>query len=360
MEQLRVGVIGCGYWGPNLIRNLVSLPSSDVIAVADLNSKRLQHMKDLYPQLVTVHDYCQLFSMDLDAVVISTPPATHFRIAKECLEQDLHCLVEKPLTLSSNEALELTKLAKARSLKLMVGHTFEYNPAVRMLKDIVDSGELGEIYYINTVRVNLGLFQLNLNVLWDLAPHDISILHYVLGQKPTSIHAHGEACILDGKHDIAYLYMQFPSDVIAHTHVSWLDPNKVRRITVVGSKKMLVYDDVENVEKIKIYDKGVEAPPYTDTFGDFHFSYRYGDVTIPYIRFTEPLTIECQHFVDSIINDAEPQSNGESGLDVVRVLEAAQRSLESAGTVQQIRYAGEGDSVLVPTFSEKLTKVASC
>lgn len=317
-------------------------------------------MKSLYPQLLTVHDYCQFFSMDLDAVIISTPPATHYRIAKECLEQGLHCLVEKPLTLSSFDALDLVKIAKERSLKLMTGHTFEYNPAVRMLKDIVDSGELGEIYYINTVRVNLGLFQLNLNVLWDLAPHDISILHYVLGERPTSVYAHGEDCIIDGKHDVAYLYMQFPSDVIAHAHVSWLDPNKVRRTTVVGSKKMLVYDDVENVEKIKIYDKGVEAPPYTDTFGDFNFSYRYGDVTIPYIRFTEPLTIECQHFIDSIMHDTEPQSNGESGLDVVRVLEAAQRSLESGGTSQQIQYVGAGDSIVVPTFSEKLAKVASC
>jgi hypothetical protein len=219
----------------------------------------------------------------------------------------------------------------------MVGHTFEYNDAVRKLKDIIASDELGKILYIDMVRVNLGLFQSDLNVLWDLAPHDISILTYILGMQPESVSAHGEACLVPGKYDIAYLNLKFPERILAHVHVSWLDPCKVRRTTVVGSKKMLVYDDLEPLEKIKIYDKGVDTPPYTDSYDDFQYSYRYGDIVIPYIQFTEPLRIECQDFLDSIEDETRsPQSSGRVGLNALRVLEAAQRSLDNYGVPEFI------------------------
>jgi predicted dehydrogenase len=336
MNALRVGVIGCGYWGPNLIRNFIELPTSDVLAVADLSEDRLAHIKSRYPGIKTTKDYRDLFAMPLDAAVVATPPDTHFRIARDCLQHDLHVLVEKPLTLNSRDAEELIEIAETRGLTLMVGHTFEYNPAVQALKEIIDSGELGRIYYVDAVRVSLGLFQRGLNVLWDLAPHDISILLYLLGRDPIFVSTQGAACIFDGKHDIAYLNLMFPGDILAHVHISWLDPCKVRRITVVGSQKMVVYDDIETLEKIKIYDKGVEPPPYTNTFGDFQCSYRYGDVVIPNIRFAEPLRVECQHFLECIVNQTKPQSCGRVGWKVIKVLEMAERSLQNGGVQETI------------------------
>ncbi len=336
MSRIKVGIIGCGYWGPNLIRNFVEIPTSDVLAVADLREERLSHIKTCYPQVMVTEDYRDLFTLGLDAAVVATPPATHFSLARDCLRRGLHVLVEKPLTLNSRRAEELIELAEAQGLILMAGHTFEYNSAVRALKRIIDSGELGQIYYVDAVRVNLGLFQPDLNVLWDLAPHDISILLYILGHAPIAASAQGLACVFDGIHDIVYLNLVFPGDVLAHLHVSWLDPCKVRRITVVGSKKMVVYDDVEPLEKIKIYDKGVEAPPYTNTFGEFQCSYRYGDVVIPNIRFVEPLRLECQHFLECVANYTKPQSCGRVGLKVVKVLEMAERSLQNGGGQETI------------------------
>jgi predicted dehydrogenase len=336
MNVLRVGVIGCGYWGPNLIRNFIELPTSNVPAVADLSEDRLAHIKSRYPGIKTIKDYRDLLAMPLDAAVVATPPDTHFRIARDCLQHDLHVLVEKPLTLNSRDAEELIEIAETRGLTLMVGHTFEYNPAVQALKEIIDSGELGRIHYVDAVRVSLGLFQRGLNVLWDLAPHDISILLYLLGRDPIFVSTRGAACIFDGKHDIAYLNLMFPGNVLAHVHISWLDPCKVRRITVVGSQKMVVYDDVETLEKIKIYDKGVETPQYTNTFGEFQCSYRYGDVVIPNIRFAEPLRIECQHFLECIVNQTKPQSCGRVGWKVVKVLEMAERSLQNGGVQETI------------------------
>ena len=336
MGEVNVGVIGCGYWGPNLIRNFVELSESNLVAVADLNAERLAHINSRYPQVTVTEDYHDLFSMKLDAVVVATPPATHFRIAKDCLQQGLHTLVEKPLTLNSQDAQDLIEIARSRDLTLMVGHTFEYNAAVRALKKIIQDGELGQILYVDAVRVNLGLFQRELDVLWDLAPHDLSILRYILGRDPISVSAQGGACIFDGIHDIAYLHLVFPDNILAHVRVSWLDPCKVRRITVVGSQKMLVYDDLENLEKIKIYDKGVQALPYTNSFGDFQCSYRYGDVVIPNIRFVEPLQLECKHFVECIVNGTEPQSSGQVGLQVVKMLEMAEQSLHNGGGQEKI------------------------
>ena len=336
MEPIKVGVIGCGYWGPNLIRNFVENRLSEVVIVADLREERLNYIKASYPQIITTQNYQDLFTLNLDAVVIATPPATHYPLSLECLQHGLHVLVEKPITINSQHAEELIEVARAKELVLMVGHTFEYNVAVHTLKNLIDSGELGQIYYVDAARLNLGLFQRDLNVLWDLAPHDISILLYILNRAPISVSAHGMPFVFEGIQDVVYMNLVFPDNILAHIHVSWLDPCKVRRITVVGSKKMVVYNDVESLEKIKIYDKGVEKPPYTNTFGDFQCSYRYGDVIIPNIRFIEPLRQECQHFLDCISNHREPQSSGQKGLEVVKVLEAAQRSLSENCIHQEV------------------------
>ncbi|MGI6209890.1 MAG: Gfo/Idh/MocA family protein [Anaerolineae bacterium] len=336
MGQVRVGVVGYGYWGPNLVRNLMELPTADLVAVADLSQERLARVRSIYPQLTVTTDYRDLVKMGLDAVVVATPPSTHYPIAKELLEQGRHVLIEKPMALCSAHAEELSELADKHDLTLMVGHTFEYNPAVRSLKQMISSGELGDIYYVDAVRVNLGLFQQGLNVLWDLAPHDVSILLYILGQEPRSVSARGRACIFRDMHDLAYVELDFPGNVLAHLHLSWLDPCKVRRLTVVGSRKMVVYDDMEPSEKIRVYDKGVEAPPYTDSYEQFRLSYRHGDVVVPSIPFSEPLKLECQHFVDCILNHCQPQSNGEVGLKVVRILELADISLRNGGTKEKV------------------------
>jgi predicted dehydrogenase len=336
MNALKVGVIGYGYWGPNLSRNFYELPSSDLVVVADMKEERLNQAKSRFPQLITKKDYRDIFDLALDAVVVSTPPATHYAITKDCLEHNLNVLVEKPMTLKSSDAEELIELAASKNLTLMVGHTFEYNSAVHALKKYIDSGELGDIYYIDAARLNLGLFQRDLNVLWDLAPHDISILLYLVGQNPISVSAQGMPCIYQNVYDVAYLNLVFPNKVSAHVHVSWLDPCKVRRITVVGSKKMIVYNDVENEQKLKIYDKGVDAPEYPNSFGEFQYSYRSGDITIPRIAFSEPLRQECQHFIDCIVNHVEPCSCGRDGLAVVKILEAAQHSLTNGQTREVI------------------------
>ncbi len=336
VEPLRIGVIGLGYWGPNLARNFFEMSATDLVAVADLDADRLHHTAKRFqvPQATT--NYRDFFDMDLDAVVISTPPVTHFSIAQDCLQHGLHTLVEKPLTLKSADAQQLIAVAEERNLKLMVGHTFEYNPAVREIRRLIETGELGDIYYIDAVRANLGLFQLNTDAMWDLAPHDISIVNYLLGGvAPRAVNALGGAFMLKhlGINDLVHIHMQYPGDVVAHIRVSWIDPNKTRTITIVGSKKMLIYDDVSTIEKIKIFDKGVDTLNYSETYEEFQCSYRYGDVTVPHIQWLEPLRVECQHFVDCIHNDWSPQSDGISGLGVVKVLEAADRSLKSRGEI---------------------------
>jgi predicted dehydrogenase len=315
----------------------VALEDAEVVVVVDKKQERLEHIQSLYPKIQVSDDHYDLFNLDLDAAVIATPPPSHYEIANDCLNNGLHTFVEKPITLNSIDCRKLVDIANQKKLTLMVGHTFEYNPAVRKVKEIIQSGELGKIYYIDAVRVNLGLFQSDLDVIWDLAPHDISILHFLLGTIPTSVQAIGEDCIFSKKNDLAYMHIQFPDNISAHLRVSWLDPQKVRQITVVGSQKMLVYNDIENIEKIKIYDKGVEKPPYTDSFAEFQCSYRYGDVVIPNIQFTEPLRVESQHFIDCIRDESmQPISSGEQGLLVVQTLEAAERSMERDGKREKI------------------------
>jgi len=330
--MLKVGVIGAGYWGPNLIRNFMQISRSTVVNVADLDLERLKHVKKLFPTINTTRGYQDIIQdPDIDIVAIATPVHTHFKFASEALAAGKNVFVEKPLTASTEEAQGLIELAEKHQKKLMVGHTFLYTAAVRKMKEVIDSGELGDIYYINSQRLNLGLFQKDINVLWDLAPHDISIILHLLGKQPLSVNAIGASHINLSMEDIALLSMQFADNLVAFIQTSWLDPDKVRRITVVGSKKMMIFDDVQPTEKIRIYDKRVEGPKHYDTFAEFQYSYKYGDIVIPKIAGSEPLSTELNHFIDCILNNEEPLSNGQNGLEVVSVLETAQKSLGKNG-----------------------------
>ncbi|HEX5418329.1 MAG TPA: Gfo/Idh/MocA family oxidoreductase [Chloroflexota bacterium] len=328
---LKIGVIGYGYWGPQLVRNFQDLPLTTVSVVADLDPRRLDRVSRTFPSVSVTRDFRDLFDSEIDAVVIATSPSTHYPLGAECLAHGKHVLIEKPLARSRAEAEGLIELAEARGLTLMVGHTFEYNPAVETLKQLIASQAIGRVYYTNAVRTNLGIFQKDVNVLWDLAPHDISILMYILDLDPIDVSACGQAYVQRGIHDVARLVVNFENQVQSHILVSWLDPCKVRRITVVGDKKMVVYDDVEALEKIKVYDTGVDTPEHVDSYGEFQLSYRYGDITIPRVPAQEPLKVECSHFADCILGGHRPRSDGTVGLKVVKVLEAAEKSLRNGG-----------------------------
>ena len=335
---MKIAVIGCGYWGPNLVRNFVQSNKVQEVTCCDLDQKRLERVKNLYPSVKVVSDYKELLQApDLDGVAIATPVKTHHLIAKDFLNQEKHVFIEKPLTLSYDTALELVKLAEEKQRVLMVGHTFEYTAAVNKIKEIVENGELGKILYISCIRVNLGLFQPDINVVWDLAPHDISIILSILGQTPVSVNSQGKAHFKPGIEDVATTTLNFKNGVVAFIHNSWLDPNKIRRTTVVGTRRMLVYDDIETQEKIKIYDKGVDVPPYYDTFAEFQFSYRYGDIRSPRIEDYEPLKKECEHFITCIQKGLCPVSDGYSGLRVVSILEASNKSLQQKGRAVPIQ-----------------------
>lgn len=337
MDKLNVSVVGCGYWGPNLIRNFSQIPYCNMKICCDLGLEKLKRMKTLYPSIeITDNIDTILNDPSIDAVAIATPVYTHFKLGSKCLEHDKHILIEKPMASSSDECIQLLKLAEQHNKRLMVGHTFEYTAAVNKAKQIVDSGELGEILYINCIRVNLGLFQPDINVIWDLAPHDISIIFYILNQFPESINAQGKAHFKASIEDVATTTLNFPNGTIAFIHNSWLDPDKIRKITFVGSKKMLVYDDISQNEKLKIFDKGIDAPPYYDSYAEFHFSYRYGDIYTPHLKEYEPLRRECEHFLTCIQNSETPRSDGYSGLRVVAVLEAATNSLRKNGARESL------------------------
>ena len=334
---MNIAVIGCGYWGPNQIRNFNQLPECTMKLCCDKDRKRLAHMEMLYPEIQTTTDIADVLNAtDIEAVGIATPVFTHFPIARACLEKGKHVLIEKPLASSTSQCRELSKLAEEKNRVLMVGHTFEYTAALNKIKEIITSGELGEILYLSSIRVNLGLFQPDINVIWDLAPHDISIINYILTDEVVSVNAQGKDHFKKGIEDVAILTMNFTNGSIAFIHNSWLDPNKIRRTTVVGSKKMLVYDDIEPNEKIKIYDKGVETPPHYDTYAEFQFSYRYGDIYCPRIEEYEPLRAECKHFIECIKDNKTPRSDGYSGLKVVSVLEASSNSLKNGGMLVPI------------------------
>lgn len=322
MEELRFGVIGWGYWGPKIARNLDAIAHGALTMVADMDDYRLASLKISQPWIKTTTSAEEVFRSEVDGVVIATPVRTHYRLAKEALLSGKHVLVEKPLTANIAEAEELVALAQEQGRILMVGHTFEYNPAVNELRKLVQSGELGKIYCIEAERVNLGLFRSDINVIWDLAPHDISILLYVLGMKPEQVKVQAHTHLQPRIHDVAHLDLGFANGTSAHIHVSWLHPCKIRRVTVIGDARMVVYDDTNPAEMIKIYNKGA------DVHTDPGVSYRNGEITIPYIDWIEPLHLECEDFANAIRTGAQPRAHGGVGLEVVRILAKAQEALE--------------------------------
>lgn len=327
-----VGVIGCGYWGPNLVRNFKSLTSCRLKCICDMNQNRLRHLQSLYSDVQAFTDSADLIGdPELDAIVVATPVAYHYKLAKAALSAGKHVMVEKPLASSSAECEELIEIAAEKGVVLMTGHTFLYSACVQKIADIIQSGDVGEIRYINSRRLNLGLFQKDINVVWDLAPHDISIILHILGELPLTVNCQGNAHVTAGIEDVTNLSLSFRNKRFATIQSSWLEPRKVREMTIVGTRRMIVYDDLQPLEKLRIYDVRVDRPPHYDTFAEFHYSYHYGDSYIPHIKQEEPLKAECQHFIDCIQEDREPLSGGRAGLELVTILEAASASLKANG-----------------------------
>jgi predicted dehydrogenase len=331
-QTLNVGVVGCGYWGPNLVRNFRALPDCKMHSICDVSEDRLRHLKGLYPEVLPHRNFDEFVNQpELDAVVVATSVKHHHPMAKAALSAGKHVLVEKPLAASVEQCEELIALAKQKGLILMVGHTFLYSPAVRKIKEIVDNNDIGDIRYISARRLNLGLFQKDINVTWDLAPHDISIILYIMGENPHSLNCRGTAHVTPGIEDVTSMNLHFSKEKSAIVHSSWLDPKKVREMTIVGSERMIHYDDVAQNEKIKIFDVRVKRPPHYDTFAEFHYAYHYGDIYSPYIKQDEPLRTECQHFLECIKTGRTPLTSGTKGLEVVRILEASSASIRQDG-----------------------------
>lgn len=331
-KQISVGVIGCGYWGPLLIRNFRGLPGCRLKAVCDMDIERVKHICSLYPGLDGITTPQQLIAAcDVDAVVIATPVKSHFPLAKASLLAGKHTFIEKPMAASSSECEELIEIAERNGLVLMVDHTFLYSAPVRKIAEIVQAGDLGEIRYINSRRLNLGLFQKDINVAWDLAPHDISIILHILGESPVAINCQGNAHVSPGVEDVINMSLFFPHKRFATIQSSWLEPRKIREMTIVGSQRMIVYDDLKTREKIRIYDVRVVRPPHYDTFAEFHYSYHYGDSYIPHLQQEEPLNLACRHFIDCIATNSTPITSGRQGLEMIRVLEGASSSLKMNG-----------------------------
>ena len=347
-KTIRVGVIGAGYWGPNIVRNLYEAPGAEAVAVADLSQERLDAISKRFPSLRVTTDYREVIGdPTIDAICIVTPVGTHRKFAEEAFAAGKHVLVEKPLAQSVSDAEAIVRAQERAGKTLMVGHTFVYNPAVEVVKRILDSDGIGTVYYLDSQRVNLGLHQFDTNVLWDLGPHDVSITLYWLDQEPEWVQCSGASFAQPDIEDVVFLMIGFPSGAIAHAHLSWLAPSKLRRTVVVGSRKMAVYDDTLPAERVKVYDRGVEAI----SIEELRRSYRAGDVHSPRIPETEPLQLEMRHFVDCINGDALPLSGGEAGTRVVRVLEAGMRSLRTGGARVPYRIEGARRPELVTLAS---------
>lgn len=336
--MVRIGIIGCGYWGPNLVRNFAETTDVTVAAVSDLRPERLDSIRRRYPSIKTTTDYRDLMNNpEIDAIAVATPVSTHFDLAMQALSAGKHVLVEKPMTATSEQAETLIEEAERRRLVLMVDHTFVYTGAVRKMKELVEADHLGRIYYYDSVRVNLGLFQHDVNVLWDLAVHDLSILSHVLPLQPCAVSATGISHVPGGPENIAYLTLFFEQNLIAHIHVNWLAPAKVRRTLIGGSRKMIIYDDVEPSEKVKVYDKGISVNNNeTEGLYKMLISYRAGDMWSPQLDITEALRTEAEHFVQCIETGATPITDGQAGLEVVRVLEAGTRSMNNRGQLVEL------------------------
>jgi len=331
--MVKVASVGFGYWGPNLVRNLNGLDRCELAACCDLSQERLDIVHRMYPNVKTTTSYQELLDdREIDAIVLATPARTHFQMASQALLPGKHVLVEKPLAMHAEDCQGLIDLAERQGRVLMVGHTFMYSPALLKVKALADPSFLGQAYYLYTQRVNLGQIQTDLNALWSIAPHDVSIALFLLGGFPERVSAQGFCYLSETNQDVVFLTLTFPGGVIAHIHVSWLDPSKVRKVTLVGSKRMIVYDDLADEGKVKVYDKGALKVNGTGSNpGEFHYRLHSGDIHAPTIPMTEPLANECAHFIECIEEHRKPVTDGANGLQVVRVLEAAQRSLESGG-----------------------------
>jgi predicted dehydrogenase len=338
-DRLRIAVVGLGYWGPNLVRNLHELPEAEVACVCDMRPDALAALGRRYPGVATTTRFDDVLEDEtIDAVAIATPVSTHYPLAAAALDAGKHVFVEKPLAASSTEALHLIDAAEQRSLVLMPGHTFLYSPPVNAIHALIESGELGEIYFISTSRVNLGLHQSDVSVIWDLGPHDFSILHYWLGDSATHVRAISRACVFEDMPDVAFVDIEFPGGTIAHAELSWLAPSKLRRTTIVGSRKMVVYDDT-SPEPVRIFDSGVMLSN-PSSFGEYQLSYRTGDIVSPRVDVGEPLFLELRDFCSSITSGTTPRSSPEIGLEVVRMIEAAAASLDEGGVRIEIERLG--------------------
>jgi len=332
--MLNVGVVGYGYWGPNLVRNFMEVPGANVKIVCDQRAERLSIVTRRYPTIDTTTDYGALLEdAELDAIVIATPASSHFDLAMRALSANKHVLVEKPLSDKSSDAKELIEKAKRCERVLMVDHTFVYTGAVRKVHDLIQWGELGDLYYYDSNRVNLGLFQTDVNVIWDLAVHDLAIIDYLFADKPCAVSATGISHVRGEPENLAYLTLFFDSNLIAHINVNWLSPVKVRRTLIGGSQKMVVYDDLEPSEKIKIYDKGITLKNDSESIYKMLISYRTGDMLVPQLDMTEALSSEALHFLDCIASGKKPITDGEVGLRIVRLLEAATLSMKGQGAL---------------------------
>jgi predicted dehydrogenase len=354
-KQIAVGVLGCGYWGPLLVRNFKGLPDCELKAVCDVNTARLKHLSTLYPDVEGTTDPQQFVNgYGLDAIVIATPVKHHYSLAKASLLAGKHTFIEKPMATSSAECEELIEIAQRNGLVLMIDHTFLYSSPVQKIAEIVQAGDLGRIRYINCRRLNLGLFQKDINVAWDLAPHDISIILHILGEFPIAINCQGNAHITPQVEDVTNMSLFFPHKRFATIQSSWLEPRKIREMTIVGTRRMIVYDDLRTREKIRIYDARVERPPHYDTFAEFQYSYHYGDSYIPHIQQEEPLKLACQHFIDCIETLSQPITGGRQGLEMVRILEAASVSLKMNGAPVTFSSWNGATAAPAPARAEKI------
>jgi predicted dehydrogenase len=338
---LRVGIVGLGYWGPNLVRNFAESVDAELAWLCDLSPEALEGVRRRYPAVRTTTSFEEVLADPaVDAVALATPVSTHFALAGQALRRGKHVFVEKPLAGSSAEAAKLLALARRRRLVLMPGHTFIYSPPVVAIRELIQAGDLGEIYFVSTSRVNLGLHQPDVSVVWDLGPHDFSILRYWLGEAPTHVSALSRGCILADTPDVAFINLEFGFGAVAHVELSWLAPSKLRRTTVVGSRKMVVYDDT-SIEPVRVFDSGVIARDPA-TFGEFRLTYRTGDIVSPRIDATEPLSLEVADFCRAVATRSEPDSNAQLGLDVVRMIEAVDASLAEQGARVPVALPSDG------------------
>ncbi len=330
MSELSIGVVGAGYWGKNIVRNFARTKNARLVRVADLSEANRARAVDLAPGAEITDDFDALLASDIDAVAVCTPAATHYEMARAALDAGKHVFVEKPLTLVDDEAVDLVAVAKEKGLTLMVGHLMIHHPAIRWIKDQIQSGEIGDLHYLYCQRVNLGVVRSDESAWWSLAPHDLSIMLYLLDQAPTTISARGAAYLRPEIEDVVFANVKFEGGQMAEVHTSWLDPHKARLLTLVGSRRMVTFDDTAPREKVRVYDKGAERTVDYQNYADL-ITLRQGDIWIPSIQGTEPLLLECQHFVDCVRESRTPDTPGSQGRDVVRILQAGQQSMEQDG-----------------------------